>query len=197
MSYQVGNALNYGVWESTPTWSCNLTLPFDCLNATDRSGNKLEGTLNSVVFKKGSDYYLKIPVKIEGGSTCVVYCDGINAYNERITRYNFLDDSGKAFFENLPAIGGSCSIPTDKVPKYLLLYKENASQALQQDLNIENIRLYTNDPIFGYTYDTMDQETGFSSPFVLYPGTIVSVSMEGSPVDCAFSYVEKLPREGI
>jgi hypothetical protein len=195
---QVGNALPTGIWTGLPSWSYSVYLNFDCLNAVHQNGIKVESTLNSFVFPRGTAWYVKIPVNILGGSSCRVYCDGINSAGEHVSKYNFFDENDALIFSSNIRTGEVSTIPSNLSAKFLVLYKDASSTPLQFDLEVKNLRVYaTNSRAQREICSANVRDEVYPNVFTLLPSAVVSTSEEGISTDCSFEYIEKLPREGV
>lgn len=198
-AYTFGNALTHGVWTQTSSWSYSLSLAFDCLNAIDRKNNKVGKTRNSLIFPGTESYYVYIPVKIYAGTTCKFLCDSYNGYGDEIYKYNFRDSSGNQIFTYNLEIGASCKIPDGITAETLVIMKRDPGKFPGESITVENLRLYVDTTsAYRYTYDTQLSSDGYPGTFMIYPSARLLTSSEGSiEEDVAFSYIEKLPEEGV
>ena len=197
-SHIFGNALTHGVWNIHPSWSYSLYLAFDCLNAVDRKGKKVGITRNSLTFPSTENYYVYIPVNIPSGTNCKLLCDSYGAEVDEIYKYNFLDETGAQIFTYNVIVGVSSKIPDGKTAKTLVLIKRDPGVHPSSDVLVKNLRLYVDNSFaYRYKYDEHLMSDGYPESFTIYPSAQLNVSAEGHDLTADFSYIEKLPEEGV
>ena len=154
---QVDNACPYGILSRIGgnVAQINVGLPFEINGATAfRNYGECNVKGNALIFRKGGTYGVQIPCNIAAGTAVTVDAKS-NAIDSRdsITDYIFMNESGAAVSDQ-KHLKKEATLKEDA--KYLLLYKENKTTELYDDLEISDIRVVFSDPVNGRILRVID-----------------------------------------
>lgn len=160
---QVDDACPYGVLSRIGGKVAKITVgvPFDLSGATVFKNNSAYGECtvkgNSIIFRKGGTYGVQIPCVLPGGTAVTVDAKSV-AFDtrDRISHYILLDSNGSTV-SSQGVINTEVTVTEGKTAAYILLYKENKTNALYDDLEIRDLRVLLSDPAVGSVMQVVDE----------------------------------------